>query len=726
MTLPTSQKVEIEWDGVSFTDVSDYVDNQRSGPEARFGRMSPTGDVESATFTCVLDNRDGRFTPGNPAGAYWPNVKTGPRIRWKVTGGDAVERTEFVGYIQGFEPDFVDGGVSGAVVTVTASDRLAITNRVMDDPGVERARFDAVDNSKVFDAWVFTDRPGATSLVNVGNSASKQPGLVVYPNKNGDGTDLDGGTATLTTPDQGLLASGSMSLEPISEVGPVLELPVSCPTVGSVQFWFRTTEIPLAAMTLAQGFDSTGEMLWKVYLSPSGSQVNLARTDGAGTTTDVWAYGVNDGYWRHVWFDVFSATDSECWSATLTDAASNTYHSVGGGGSGTAVDMDTTKTIIIGGAMVPVSGRGMQRQCPTVEIAQVVVTENEISGGVASYASPIRYRLSSVWLPRFSEWIFADAAAVTINGSADPSVALPNVAGSSGTQVLQEVARTVGGVSWIKPDGTVEFREPDSLRPGTPDLTIDAEADAEGAFTLVTSVSTRPTRVSVASPVGDVQVVSATEGTTVVEESIDTCAATVNQARNAGELLLQGTDELRITGITLNLATAQTSLWTDVYDLYPQARVRVSGLPSAVLGVSYADYWVSGWTKRAAATVDGSEDGFWVELDLEPAWTIAEVATARTAAATGAMTATAGSISGTSTGTLVVTTGSGPALSNDAGDYPCDFNWNGERVTVTSAPASASSPQTLTVTARGVAPSVARTHGAGEAFGVWNPGKVGI
>ena len=46
--------------------------------------------------------------------------------------------------------------------------------------------------------------------------------------------------------------------------------------------------------------------------------------------------------------------------------------------------------------------------------------------------------------------------AITRTGSADSFVALPNVAGSNGTQVLQEMARTVGGVSWIKPDGTRE------------------------------------------------------------------------------------------------------------------------------------------------------------------------------------------------------------------------------------------------------------------------------
>ena len=61
-------------------------------------------------------------------------------------------------------------------------------------------------------------------------------------------------------------------------------------------------------------------------------------------------------------------------------------------------------------------------------------------------------------------------------------------------------------------------------------------------------------------------------------------------------------------------------------------------------------------------------------------------------------------------------------MSTSAGDYPLDLDINGERVTVTSAPAGSTSPQTVTIT-RGVAPTVARAHGAGEAVDVWNAAR---
>jgi hypothetical protein len=89
----------------------------------------------------------------------------------------------------------------------------------------------------------------------------------------------------------------------------------------------------------------------------------------------------------------------------------------------------------------------------------------------------------------------------------------------------------------------------------------------------------------------------------------------------------------------------------------------------------------------------------------------------------GTMTVTSGTaVSGTGTGTIVVTTGAGGVpLSNAAGDYPLTLDWSGELVTVTAAPASSTSPQTLTVTARGVAPSIARVHSAGDPIDVAYP-----
>jgi hypothetical protein len=74
----------------------------------------------------------------------------------------------------------------------------------------------------------------------------------------------------------------------------------------------------------------------------------------------------------------------------------------------------------------------------------------------------------------------------------------------------------------------------------------------------------------------------------------------------------------------------------------------------------------------------------------------------------------------TNSGTSVsITTAAGkPTLTTNASMYPLDLVIDGERVTVASAPAGSSSPQTVTVT-RGVAPTVAVAHSAGAQIDVW-------
>ena len=61
----------------------------------------------------------------------------------------------------------------------------------------------------------------------------------------------------------------------------------------------------------------------------------------------------------------------------------------------------------------------------------------------------------------------------------------------------------------------------------------------------------------------------------------------------------------------------------------------------------------------------------------------------------------------------------------EATAYPHTVNWNGEQITITSAPASSTSPQTLTITARAAGGTVARVHAAGEPVDVAYPATAG-
>ena len=179
------------------------------------------------------------------------------------------------------------------------------------------------------------------------------------------------------------------------------------------------------------------------------------------------------------------------------------------------------------------------------------------------------------------------------------------------------------------------------------------------------------------------------------------------------------TAKLSLEQLTVDLANTGNDLWASTLALELGVRIRLSNLPSTYYGWTYADVYPYGWTEewdqqRAKFTFDTEP------ADAPPEGYVDDATYGRTSGDSGTATVTSGTAVGTTgTGTMVVTTSTGPALSNAAGDYPQDFDWNGERVTVTAAPAAAASPQTLTITARGVAPSVARSHSAGEPITPW-------
>jgi hypothetical protein len=74
-------------------------------------------------------------------------------------------------------------------------------------------------------------------------------------------------------------------------------------------------------------------------------------------------------------------------------------------------------------------------------------------------------------------------------------------------------------------------------------------------------------------------------------------------------------------------------------------------------------------------------------------------------------------IGNTGTGTVIITSTS--PLTTTGGEYPMDLDWSGERITISGVGGS-TSPQTATVTARGVAPGVARSHVTGDTVNIWH------
>ncbi len=63
-----------------WTDITPFLD-AKAGVRITRGRTDEFSEIQPSTFACVLRN-DGRFTPDNPSSPYFPNVKTGKKLRF--------------------------------------------------------------------------------------------------------------------------------------------------------------------------------------------------------------------------------------------------------------------------------------------------------------------------------------------------------------------------------------------------------------------------------------------------------------------------------------------------------------------------------------------------------------------------------------------------------------------------------------------------------------------
>jgi hypothetical protein len=76
---PLAQKIELLLNG-TWTDISNYV-YQRADIVIQRGKPNETTGMTPSSMTLTLNNRDGRFTPGNTSGAFYPFIGRNTQIR---------------------------------------------------------------------------------------------------------------------------------------------------------------------------------------------------------------------------------------------------------------------------------------------------------------------------------------------------------------------------------------------------------------------------------------------------------------------------------------------------------------------------------------------------------------------------------------------------------------------------------------------------------------------
>lgn len=673
--LPSAILVEIEFTAGAWTDVATLVDGDSIEIAVR--------NADGGTLDLDLDNSDGRFTPDNPTSTHYPNFVEGKRIRVRVTKS-ATTYPVFVGRIDSIVPDYPTEPTQ-SMVHVGAVDLLGDLARI-----------------------ILPSIPEAKARLNTPGTAAFYP--LTDPNEHAGMFDLLG-------------------------VGPRLRIYDRIPGSGRID---AASDDSLGdSNSYVQLFDGKG--LWTTAALPSGvtSSPLITVMVKVGTTTfgDVLSMsaGRRDGSndfvkvrWTSTGFilDVYIASALAA-SSTAIAAEGGWYRlqvdPVGASLTVTGLDVDTSEVaaaapavtlthITLGGDLdMSVASLLVCDTAGTTYAAYNVITDSTtLANPLSSFASVV----NSTGLSASFAW------------SSVPSVpgAPMHTAGINALSALVSIADSQSGYVYAEPSTsatqTVRLVASADARSSTVALTVDAEGDLDGGPSLARDIADRIASAVASSSAGSVNVVDT--GVTDVGAAnayVSTILADdVDLHGVASDRIARGRDKVtRLTDVPVDLATAANDLYAAFFALTLGERLRLSGLPSTYFGVTYIDGYVEGWTYRPG--VNGHKVVFeLLPADAPPEAVVDDSTYDRVPFGDGVCTLTS-TITAGATSISLTFTGSA-LLSTDAGDYPLDLDLNGERVTIGSAPAGGSSPRTVTVT-RGVAPTVARAHTAGEPIDVW-------
>jgi hypothetical protein len=286
---PSSDLASIAW-----TDVTPYL-RLADGLTLSRGRPDETSQVRAGLATFRLNNRDGRFTPGDNSGAYFPNVKLRRPIRVSVAADPDAPST-YVPVWTGYVDSWGEGWNAGiqAVAQVRAADLMAaLARRTMRSLALEEALYDAPvllyplndsegsttagdQSSTVKDPLTVTQAgSGGTAVFGTASTMGSDPGETCLVLTRSDATNGKYLTQTFA-PLSGLDAAAAVTLACF------IYLPVSVSGVVRAVELGRFLSTDLLALDL------------------STNAPRATVTIGASTVTTTAGAAINDGAWHHL------------------------------------------------------------------------------------------------------------------------------------------------------------------------------------------------------------------------------------------------------------------------------------------------------------------------------------------------------------------------------------------------------------------------------------------
>jgi hypothetical protein len=467
-TTPASSRV--------WTDITDYVEAQR-GLSIQWGRGDQFSSPQPSRMTVTLDNTDGRFTPENAAGAYYPNIKKGRPIRVRVrpAGGSYIHR--FLGYVDEWPVEWPGGSQAYSTVTVTAMSRQARLGRSTTFKSI-------VEEEYLYDAPVLYfplgEPQGASSAGNIapGRSESLTVGQLGAGGTVQFGQGIGPGTDDLPAP----------VITPIdASNGPYLTTSLaSDPLAGALH-------AAMDCYVVLDSFPTSTQMVMRLEGQDSFAfGMQIAITTLGVATANVGLFGVAavgsiaDGTLHHLaaraslnvatnqvtltlFVDGVATSSTGAWSS-LTPAGIPFFPSV--------------TRLFVGG--YPASGRlfsGTIAHAAVYASPTSAITDSRYAQHYLAGASGFSGEASGARVARHARLAGIPTAEVSTETGLSTSIAHKDTTGQTPISLMQDVAETEDGVVFDGKDGTLTFHSRSHRYGATSAFTLDANlGDIEDDF----------------------------------------------------------------------------------------------------------------------------------------------------------------------------------------------------------------------------------------------------
>lgn len=571
-----------------WVDVTSYTRNVTDNISITHGRQDRYETVQPAKLGLTLINKDGRFTPGNAASPYYPNVKKGRKIRVSVTH-NGVTYNRYTGFVDEWPVEWADASATLADVQVSASSRMAAMGR-----GRILASIIEVEYLDDVPAAYFPlgDSEGSLNAGNV--STTTQPQMILTPFGGGSNSNISFGSATGPATDSltaALFTRVSATAGAYLASSPLQGLATgSDPSILLEAFMLTnaTQEMGIAQIDagssayLALGTNSTGKLTAK-YATPSGG---VAYTLTSAAT-------ISDGLIHHVAIRQTTAVGVTTADLYLdgTSVASTTIGSS---------QQDMTR-LIAGGGIVNSAFAGTLAHVACysgAEINTARVMQHYLAGTTGFSGEN-----SSERVYRLAHYAGVADADMDLDSGLSMSIVNQDTTGQVPLQLMQDVVSTEGGVLFDAGNGDLTFHGRSHRYNAAVSLTLQG-SDLQASLTpqlndqgLVNDVTaSREGGVSVRA----VDTASVDEYGTYREE-LTLLTTDDNEVFDAAswKVYTASTPQVTVPTCEVELAAASAALKTAILAREIGDRIALAGLPPQA-PASSMDFFIEGWTETIA------------------------------------------------------------------------------------------------------------------------------